>query len=262
MFSSSEFANAWSMAGSSTHEHPLDNPVWHALRGRLSRFAASHSTDELVHFDSEVSIFSAVETLDDACWKRVAELVGPEGVCGFFRDVIPPSPAGWEEHFRAPCLQMIAADVAAPSGVEVVRLGADDAPEMLALANLTEPGPFAIRTFELGLYVGVRRNGDLLAMAGERFRVPGFVELSGVCTHPDVRGEGLAGELTLNVVQSIRAGGDEAMLHVLETNENAIRLYQKLGFVARRSVDVVFAQWHYSDWCPSEDESESLKGGR
>lgn len=256
-----KFANAWGMTSSATHEHPLDNPVWHTLRGRLSRFAASHSTDELVHFDPEVSVFSAVDTMDEACWGWVAKLVGPEGFCGFFRDAIPAAPVGWEEHFRAPCLQMIAADVAAPSGVEVVRLGVDDAAEMLALANLTEPGPFAIRTFELGRYVGVRRDDVLIAMAGERFRVPGFVELSGVCTHPDARGEGLAGELTLDVVQSIRAGGDEAMLHVLESNENAIRLYKKLGFIVRRSVDVVFAQWHGRDWRPSEGEPQSFEGG-
>jgi len=119
---------------------------------------------------------------------------------------------------------------------------------MLALAELTEPGPFMSRTVELGRYVGVRREGRLLAMAGERFRSPGFVEISAVCTHPDVRGEGLGGELTLNVAQSIRRGGDEAYLHVLETNEKAVRLYQKLGFVVRRKVDVVFAQWHGPQW--------------
>ena len=118
---------------------------------------------------------------------------------------------------------------------------------MLALAELTEPGPFLLRTPELGRYVGLRREGRLLAMAGERFRLPGYVEISAVCTHPDARGEGLAGELTLNVAHAIRAGGDEAFLHVLESNENATRLYQKLGFVIRRKVDVVFAQWHGPD---------------
>ena len=256
MFSSTKFANAWVMVSSSTDEHFLDNAVWHALRGPLSRFAAPHSTAELVHFDSEVNVFSAVETIDEAGWNRVAELVGLEGVCGFFRDVIPDPPVGWEVHYRDRCLQMIAGDIPDPSGVEVVRLGSDDAAEMLALANLTEPGPFAARTYELGRYVGVRRDGQLLAMAGERFRVPGFVEISGVCTHPDARGEGLAGELTLNVAHSVRANGEEAMLHVLEANENAIRLYQKLGFVVRRSVDVVFAQWHGPDWRPSEIEPE------
>lgn len=127
---------------------------------------------------------------------------------------------------------------------------------MLALADVTEPGPFNERTHELGRYVGFRRNGRLLAMAGERFRMPGFVEISAVCTHPDARGEGLAAELTLNVAESIRAGGAEAMLHVLEGNENAIRLYQKLGFIVRRRVDVAFAQWHGPDWQPDTVELE------
>jgi predicted GNAT family acetyltransferase len=90
-------------------------------------------------------------------------------------------------------------------------------------------------------------------MAGERFRVPGFVEISAVCTHPKVRGEGLAAAVTLNAAESIRAGGDEAFLHVLVENENAIRLYQKLGFVTRCEVDVVFVQWHGADWVPSDE---------
>ncbi len=255
MFFSLKFANAWVMPKSSPGESLLDNFVWHALRGPLSRFAASHSNSELAHFDSEFSPFSAVETIDEAGWNRVAELIGLEGICGFFRDAVPTPPTGWEEHFRGRCLQMIAGELPAPSGAEVTELGSDDAAEMVALANLTEPGPFSARTFELGRYVGVRRDGNLIAMAGERFRVPGFVEVSGVCTHPDARGEGLAGELTLNVSQSIRAGGDEAVLHVLESNESAIRLYQKLGFTVRRSVDVFFAQWHGPDWRPAETGS-------
>jgi GNAT superfamily N-acetyltransferase len=257
----------------------LDNPVWHSLQGPLSRFAAptatSTSSTELVHFDPEVSVFSAVDRIDPDVWQRVGELVGLEGTCGFFRDVVPMAPAGWEEHFRGSCLQMIAGELPDPSGLGrndhsgFVDLGAEDAPEMLALADLTEPGPFSPRTHELGRYVGLRREGRLLAMAGERFRMPGFVEISAVCTHPDARGEGLAAELTLTVAKSIRAGGDEAMLHVLESNENAIRLYQKLGFVVRRSVDVVFAQWHGPDWRPSatrddpeieRDDPRSLQG--
>jgi predicted GNAT family acetyltransferase len=236
------------MATHCVDEHPLDNPVWHALRGPQSRFLAPHSTEDLVHFDSEVSVFSAVDRIDDAIWKRIAELVGLGGICGLFRDEVPSLSKGWEEHFRGSCLQMVAEDLASPSSLDVVRLGADDAPDMLALAELTEPGPFLLRTLELGRFIGLRRDGRLVAMAGERFRVPGFVEISAVCTHPDARGEGLAAQLTLNVAQSIREGGDEAFLHVLEDNENAIRLYQKLGFTIRRKVDVVFAQWRGPDW--------------
>jgi predicted GNAT family acetyltransferase len=231
----------------------LDNPVWHALRGPLFRFASKDSAREVLHFDREVSIFSAVERVDDATWGMIADEVGRGGFCGLFRDEVPAAPEGWEELFRSCCLQMVAEEIPAPSGVEVERLGAADASEMLALVELTEPGPFASRTGELGRYIGVRREGRLLAMAGERFRVPGHVEISGVCTHPDARGEGLAAELTLNVAQSIRKGGDEAFLHVLEDNENAIRLYQKLGFATRRKVDVVFAQWNGIAADPSDE---------
>jgi len=206
------------MAKGSRDEHLLDNPVWHSLHGPLSGFAAPPAnphpspgvTRELIQFDSSVNIFSAVDEIDEKKWIRIAELVGVGGSCALFRDVIPTAPQGWEEHFRAPCLQMVAGDIPEPTGVEVVRLAGEDADDMLALAELTEPGPFMSRTVELGRYVGVRREGRLLAMAGERFRLPSFVEISAVCTHPDVRGEGLAGELTLNVADSIRRGGDEA----------------------------------------------------
>jgi len=236
------------MAIDDSNDSVLDNPVWHALKGPLSRFASSRSAEDVVHFDPEVGLFSAVDQIDETIWNRIAHLSGLEGQCGLFRDVIPHPPPGWEVHFQESCWQMVAGEVSNPSGIDIAQLGAADAPEMLALAELTEPGPFFIRTHELGRYVGVRRDGRLVAMAGERFRVPGFVEVSAVCTHPDARGEGLAAELTLDVVRAIRAGGDQAFLHVLESNENALRLYEKLGFSIRRKVDVVFAQWHGSDW--------------
>lgn len=249
------------MSRSLNDEHALENPVWHALRGPLARFASSKSTPDLIHFDPEVSVFSAVDQIDALVWGRIAKQIGLDGTCGLFRDVVPTPPEGWEELFRGPCLQMVATDIPDPVGLETIELGPEDAAEMLELTALTEPGPFSARTCELGRYVGVRRDGRLLAMAGERFRVPGYVEISAVCTHPDARGEGFARELTLDVAQSIRKGGDEAMLHVLETNESAIRLYQNLGFVVRRKIDVVFAQWHGSHWRPSENEIETKDPG-
>jgi predicted GNAT family acetyltransferase len=235
--------------------HVLDNVVWHALRGPLSRFAASDSTSHLLHFDREVSPFSGVDRMDESTWPMIAEAIGVGGFCGLFRDSIPAAPCGWELHFSKRCAQMVADEIPEPKGLEVVRLGVEDAREMLDLVKLTEPGPFATRTVELGRYVGIRRGGRLSAMAGERFRAPGHVEVSGVCTHPEARGEGLAAELTLNVAHSIRAGGDEAFLHVIEDNIAAIRLYEKIGFTQRRMVDVVFAQWHGPDWRPSADAS-------
>lgn len=239
------------MAEPTSTEQLLDNAVWHALRGPLSRFVASHSTPELLHFDREVNIFSGVDQVD---WPRIAELVGVGEYCGLFRGEIPDPPPGWEVHYQGPGWQMVAGELVEPAGLDVVELGPADREEMLALVQLTEPAPFFLRTAELGRYIGIRRDGRLLAMAGERLRVPGYVEISAVCTHPDARGQGLAGELTLNAARSIRGGGAEAFLHVVADNHDAKRLYHKLGFDVRRKVDVLFARWHGPDWRPGDGE--------
>lgn len=224
-------------------ELPLDNPIWHALRGPLAHLESADSTPEWIRFDRDVSPFSAVERIDEAVWDRVAEVAGSGGYCGLFRDHVPAPPSGWDEQFRGVCLQMVARDLVPAPGGDIEVLSHSDRKAMVDLAELTEPGPFLENTPRFGRYVGIRSEGRLVAMAGERFRVPGFVEVSAVCTHPEVRGQGHAAALTLEVARAIRAGGNEAMLHVLDSNEAAIRLYERLGFRVRREVDVVFAQW-------------------
>jgi len=240
--------------GTSEDENPLDNPVWHALGGALSRFAVSPPAAFLRRFDSEVSPFSAVRDVDASTWDQIAAEIGPEGFCNLFRAEIPPRPEGWEEHFRGVCLQLVAGDLGGVSAVDLdpERLDLGDAEEAVALTALTEPGPFLARTIGLGRYVGVRQNGRLMAMAGERFRVPGFVEISAVCTHPDVRGRGFGAALTLDVAHAIRRRGEEAFLHVLEDNAGAIALYERLGFVLRRRIEVVSVQWRGPHWRPEQ----------
>jgi predicted GNAT family acetyltransferase len=114
---------------------------------------------------------------------------------------------------------------------------------MVALTALTDPGPFRTRTIECGRYLGVRRGGELIAMAGERQRLPGYVEISAVCTHPEYRGQGLAGRLVRAVSLGIEATGDRPFLHTGATNAAAIRLYEGLGFTVsnRMSVTIVEA---------------------
>jgi predicted GNAT family acetyltransferase len=107
---------------------------------------------------------------------------------------------------------------------------------MLSLVARTEPGPFGPRTHELGGFLGVRVGGELVAMAGQRLRVPGWTEVSGVCTAPELRGRGLAGLLTRLVAAEIRAGGDRPFLHAMAANAAAIRLYQALGYTLRREL--------------------------
>jgi ribosomal protein S18 acetylase RimI-like enzyme len=152
-------------------------------------------------------------------------------------------PAGWVELHRELGTQYLAGDLGGgPEGVVTEPLGVTDAADMTALAAETEPGPYGVDGWRTGGYVGVRRSGRLVAMAGERFRAPGWAEVSGVCVHPSARGQGLGAAVTLAVAEGIRARGDRALLHVREHNATARRLYERLGFVERATVDVVVAR--------------------
>ena len=115
----------------------------------------------------------------------------------------------------------------------IEELGEADAPAMLALATLTRPGPFRSRTRELGPFVGIKQDGELVAMAGRRLRVDGFTELSGVCTHPNYRGKGYAAALSRVVVSEILATGEAAFLHAFADHETTIAFYRGLGFQTR-----------------------------
>jgi predicted GNAT family acetyltransferase len=113
---------------------------------------------------------------------------------------------------------------------------------MLELVARTEPGPFLPRTIELGSYLGIRRRGALVAMAGERLHPPGWTEISAVCTDVAFRGQGLAGRLVRAVAAGIRARDETPFLHSVATNTTAIRLYEALGFRLRRQVTILLAR--------------------
>ncbi|SCE15528.1 FR47-like protein, partial [Streptomyces sp. BpilaLS-43] len=117
---------------------------------------------------------------------------------------------------------------------EAVLLGPRDVPDMLELVARTRPGPFLPGTVELGTYLGVRRAGVLVAMAGERLHPPGWTEISGVCTDESVRGQGLATRLIRAVAHGIRERGETPFLHAASSNTGAVRLYESLGFRLRR----------------------------
>jgi predicted GNAT family acetyltransferase len=153
-------------------------------------------------------------------------------------DIVVPSGFGVIKAARG--VQMIAThSVPAETGTEdIVTLTDADAPEMLALATLTEPGPFLARTHAMGRFLGIRIGARLAAMAGERFRFPGYTEVSGVCTHPDFRGRGLARRLSAAVAANIEARGERPFLHAWKTNLAAITLYESLGFGIRTEVNV------------------------
>jgi predicted GNAT family acetyltransferase len=150
-----------------------------------------------------------------------------------------PVPAGTVAEHVSTAVQMVAPSVSPPEDVfPFVELTEADGPEMLALATLTKPGPYARRTHEFGGYIGIRHEGRLVAMAGHRLQAPGYNEVSALCTHPDYRGRGYGGFLLRVVSQRIVDRGETPFLHAYASNVNAIRLYETLGFVHRSNLTV------------------------
>ncbi len=171
-------------------------------------------------------------------YESLAALAGPGGTAAVFLDEPYQPRPGWEHVGGAPLLQMVCANGVGTSATqpverEFVELTSADVPEMLELAALTKPGPFGKRTRELGNYIGIRREGTLVAMAGERMRVPGHAEVSAVCTHPEHTGKGYAQILMSEVMRRIRERGETPFLHVRKDNGRAIKIYERLGFRTR-----------------------------
>ena len=220
--------------------HPLDNPLWTALTGPQAHLAERRG--RAARFPVDVSPFAAVAdggdlgaADDGTAWADLAALAGSGGVA-----VVPDAPAqpppGWELVGAIPGVQMVGAGLAAAPDPEAVVLGPEDVPAMLDLVARTRPGPFLARTIVLGTYLGIRRGGALVAMAGERMRPPGWTEISAVCTDPAHRGHGLAGRLVRAVAVGIRERGDVPFLHAAADNVAGIRLYERLGFTHRRDI--------------------------
>ena len=216
---------------------PLDNPTWASLTGPHARFAERRG--RAVRYPEDVAPFLGLpDAPDEQDWLDVAELAGPGAVVVLAATAARP-PSGWEVLDALPGVQLVAESVAAAPDPEAVRLGLADVPEMLDLVERTKPGPFRKRTAELGTYLGIRRGGALVAMAGERLHPPGHTEISAVCTDPAYRGQGLATRLVHAVAAGIVERGETPMMHAAASNTSAIRLYLSLGFVLRQRPDFV-----------------------
>jgi len=213
--------------------HPLDNIIWQALTTRQAAFAETFESAK--RFIREVTSLTALPDYSEQDYQSLAGLVGPGGTTGLFLEApFQPRP-GWKLIAGAPMLEMVYEHGTTPAASEIEwqELGADASPEMVELATLTKPGPFGTRTHELGTYLGIRREGKLVAMAGERLKIPGYTEVSAVCTHPDHTGNGYAQALMNEVMRRILDRGETPLLHVREDNHRAVRIYERLGFRTR-----------------------------
>lgn len=215
----------------------LDRPVWDSLATRHAGFALGG--DRARRFAPDIGPLAGARDDSPESLAALAELVPADGTLLLLQAdpiALPPSLVATA---TAPGVQMILdrlADV--PPDPRIVPLTPDDAPAMLALATLTRPGPFAARTHLLGDFVGIKHDGVLVAMAGERMKHAGHAEVSGVCTHPDARGRGHARSLSAHVARTIAHRGEVPYLHAYATNTPAIQLYESLGFRLRSAMHV------------------------
>ncbi len=211
----------------------LDRPIWAALSTRQADLA--HSLGSARAYPSDIGPLAAAagsgrdDLLDFMAliWQRGAPVMTIEAEAPVATRFFVP-----EQH--VPGVQMIADNPQAPShAYQIDELDPADADQILALAEQTRPGPFEPRTHTLGTFIGIRQNGTLIAMAGQRMRLPGHIEISAVCVTPAYRGKGLGTELVRQMADRIIAQGERPFLHAYASNTNAIALYERLGFRVR-----------------------------
>jgi ribosomal protein S18 acetylase RimI-like enzyme len=221
---------------SPTDDTLLDNPVNAALSGPQARFAqvSGHAR----RYPADVAPFLALPSdPSPEDWRDAADLVPPGTVAAIVHagtDV----PQTWTTLREFEIVQMIGEHVNGIDEPQAISLHADNVPEMLELVRRTDPGPLLERTIELGEYLGIRRDGQLVAMGGERLRLDGWTEISAVCTAPTYRGHGMASRLVGALIAGIERRSERALLHVVTTNTSAIRLYEQLGFRERRRLTI------------------------
>lgn len=221
--------------------HPLDQPIWTALTTRQRGLAEGGAVAR--RFPLAIGPFADMVDMSPESFAALAALMSGSEIAVLFTSDAVTAPDAFQVRLAETGEQMIGTPVeSAPSGVEIATLGAADVPEMIALVELTKPGPFGKRTHELGTFLGIRVDGQLVAMTGERMKPGNYTEMTAVCVHPSHRGRGYAQALLGAVARGIVARGEIPFLHVLTSNESAIALYRKQGMEIRRQLHVTVLQ--------------------
>ena len=218
----------------------MDNPAWGALISGNSQLAKGNSN--VKYFDKEVSPFVALKENTENNFRILYELIPHNGTVCFISPVKMNIPYQWGVTHCIAGQQMVYHGTPMPEadGLPVVPLTEEHVPQMIALTKLTQPGPFGLRTIEFGHYEGIFNGDQLIAMTGQRLHINNYMEISAVCTHPDHRGKGYAKQLMIRQINRIIAASGVPFLHVRYGNDNAIKVYEDLGFVKRTEMIFYF----------------------
>jgi predicted GNAT family acetyltransferase len=217
--------------------HPLDHPVWNALISRQQALAEGGTLAR--RYPPEIAPFAAMTDMSAQSFAALRALMTASDQAVLFTPEPVTAPAEFKVLLAKTGEQMIGTPAeTAGRTADIVTLGADDAPAMVELTKLTKPGPFTLRTHELGTFLGIRIDGQLVAMAGERMKPANYTEITAVCVHPAHRGRGYAQILLGAVARQISARGEIPFLHVFSDNDSAIALYRRQGMEIRRRLCV------------------------
>ncbi|OUJ74768.1 GNAT family N-acetyltransferase [Hymenobacter crusticola] len=219
-------------------EHVLDNPIWNALTTGNEHLAVGNG--QARYLPKDIGAFAGLSNYSESAFASLHEIAPDGAPTVLFTAGAVSIPTGWKILVQKDLLQMVYPQPAAPAlgHSELVALHNQDIPAMIALTALTNPGPFLTRTIEFGSYYGIFRDGQLVAMAGQRLQPTPYTEISAVCTHPNYLGKGYANQLLRHQIGLILAAGRIPFLHVFADNTNAWGLYEKLGFQTRKQLQV------------------------
>ena len=217
--------------------HLLDYPVWTALT--TTQQALAEGDARAWRYPTAITPFAATADMSPESFAALGALMSPQDIAVLFTPDAAKLPAGFKIVLADTGEQMVGTPVETPAnGVDIVPLGADDVPAMIELTTLTRPGPFSARTHELGTFLGIRVDGQLVAMAGERMKPAHYTEMTAVCVHPSHRGRGYGQMLLSAISRGIVLRGEIPFLHVFTSNHSAIALYRRQGMEIRRRLHV------------------------
>ncbi|MBR1224371.1 MULTISPECIES: GNAT family N-acetyltransferase [unclassified Bradyrhizobium] len=221
--------------------HPLDQPIWSALTTRQQALAEGGAVAR--RFPLTIAPFADMVDMSPESFAALGALMSGTEIAVLFTSEAVSVPDDFKTLLAETGEQMVGTPAQSSlPGVDIVTLGAADVPEMIALVELTKPGPFSTRTHELGTFLGIRVDGQLVAMTGERMKPGNYTEMTAVCVHPSYRGRGYAQALLGAVASQIVARGEIPFLHVFTSNESAIALYRRQGMEIRRRLHVTVLQ--------------------